>query len=159
MNPHSLQRTGKKRARHFGAPRLTIMVTAMLSGLTAPAQFSLDWSTLDGGGGTSGDGRYSLSGTIAQPDGSQPMTGGPYSLTGGFWVLPEIVHTEGAPTLLITKGAPGTVILSWAAAATGWKLQESPDLTSNWTDTPGGETTPVTVPAVPPRKFYRLDRR
>src|SRR5207237_460684 len=42
----------------------------------------------DGGGGTSTGGGYSLSGTIGQPDASSftsPMSGGNYSLVGGFW--------------------------------------------------------------------------
>jgi len=42
--------------------------------------------TIDGGGTTSATGgAYSMGGTIGQPDAGQTMTGGPYSLTGGFW--------------------------------------------------------------------------
>jgi len=50
--------------------------------------YAIDWHTIDGGGGTSTGGVYSVAGTIGQPDVSQqPMTGGNYSLTGGFWAL------------------------------------------------------------------------
>ena len=41
---------------------------------------------------------YSVSGTIGQHDAGGPMTGGNYSLTGGFWAL-YAVQTPGAPCL------------------------------------------------------------
>src|SRR5258705_2546512 len=54
----------------------------------ASAQYSIDWFTIDGGGGTSTGGVYSVSGTIGQPDANaQPMTAGNFSLVGGFWSL------------------------------------------------------------------------
>lgn len=46
--------------------------------------YTLDWWTVDGGGGSSQGGDYSLSGTIGQPD-AGAMQGGDYSLAGGFW--------------------------------------------------------------------------
>jgi len=46
--------------------------------------YDISWSTIDGGGGTSTGGNYSLSGTIGQPD-AGTMTGGDYALAGGFW--------------------------------------------------------------------------
>jgi len=58
--------------------------------------YSIDWYTIDGGGGTSTGGVYAVSGTIGQPDAGGPMTGGNYSLTGGFWSLIAAVQT-GAP--------------------------------------------------------------
>jgi hypothetical protein len=124
--------------------------------LCAPAQYPLDWSTVDGGGGTSTNGQYSLSGTLGQHDAGGPMTNGQYSVTGGFWVLPGAVQVEGAPVISIAKGAPGLAIVSWAPATPGWVLQESLNLTSGWTNSVSGATNPITVPAVPPRKFYRL---
>jgi hypothetical protein len=122
----------------------------------AHAQYSIDWSKIAGGGGTSTGGVYSVSGTIGQPDAGGPMTNGQYSVTGGFWVLPQAVPTEGAPTLTIAKGAPGFALISWSPATTNWVLQESLNLTSGWTNSVSGATNPVTVPALPPRKFYRL---
>jgi hypothetical protein len=54
--------------------------------------YDLSWNTIDGGGGTSSGGTYSLAGTIGQHDagpGSTGMSGGPpgsqYTLVGGFW--------------------------------------------------------------------------
>jgi hypothetical protein len=46
--------------------------------------YILDWSTIDGGGGTSSGGSYVLSGTIGQPDAAY-SAGGQYELLGGFW--------------------------------------------------------------------------
>ena len=42
-----------------------------------------------------------VSGTIGQPDASGAMTGGIYSLTGGFWAL-YAVRKSGARLLTIT---------------------------------------------------------
>ena len=47
--------------------------------------YDLSWSTIDGGGYTfSNGGGYSLGGTAGQPD-ADLLTGGGYSLAGGFW--------------------------------------------------------------------------
>ncbi len=53
----------------------------------ARAQFAIPWFTIDGGGGTSAGGIFSLSGTIGQCDAgpNSSMTGGTFSLDGGFW--------------------------------------------------------------------------
>ncbi|MCW5551284.1 MAG: DUF642 domain-containing protein [Verrucomicrobiae bacterium] len=50
--------------------------------------YTLDWHTI-GPGGTSTGGAYSLSGTIEQPGAGLTINGGMYSLTGGFWGVPE----------------------------------------------------------------------
>jgi hypothetical protein len=47
--------------------------------------YDLSWNTVDGGGHTfSTGGRYTLGGTIGQPD-AGALTGGGYTLGGGFW--------------------------------------------------------------------------
>ena len=53
--------------------------------ISARAQtFDLSWVSIDGGGGTSSGGAYSVSGTIGQPD-AGVLSGGNYTLVGGFW--------------------------------------------------------------------------
>jgi len=78
----------------------TILVLMMLSvvsvGVAVLGNYGIEWYTIDGGGpgapGFSTGGDFELSGTMGQPDARnhpQPMTGGRYRLTGGFWVIPE----------------------------------------------------------------------
>jgi hypothetical protein len=47
--------------------------------------FTMGWHTIDSGGGSSASGGFELSGTIGQHDARGLMTGGGFSLTGGFW--------------------------------------------------------------------------
>ena len=126
--------------------------------LPAQAQYSIDWHTLDGGGGTSTGGVYTVTGTIGQPD-AGAMAGGNFSLTGGFWAL-YAVQTPGAPFLSIVPATPGWARISWAPTnAPGFVLQVTPTLTpSAWTNAPSGATNPVVVPATLPARFYRLHK-
>lgn len=68
-------------ARH--TTTLTLAIGASLA-LAGP-QYSIPWSTIDGGGGTSSGGAYTLSGTVGQHDASGPLAGGVYTVTGGYW--------------------------------------------------------------------------
>lgn len=68
---------------------LLIVILLMLASIPVLAQtggvFDLTWSTVDGGGGTFSTGdSYSLGGSIGQPDAGY-MSGGVYTLSGGFW--------------------------------------------------------------------------
>ncbi len=137
---------------------LTVLLALWAASATANAQqYSIDWFTIDGGGGTSTGGVYSVSGTIGQPDAGGPMAGGNYSLTGGFWALPIGVPTAGSPTLLILRAAPGFATISWSPTTPGFVLQMSDNLTApSWSDAPSGAANPTTVPATLPSKFYRL---
>jgi len=120
--------------------------------------YSINWHTIDGGGGTSTGGVYFVSGTIGQPDAGGPMTNGPYSVTGGFWTLPTAIQMPGAPTLTIAAAAPGHATISWMPdTGTNWVLQQTAVLSpANWTHSPSGWTNPVVVPATLPQKFHRL---
>jgi hypothetical protein len=120
--------------------------------------YEINWSTIDGGGGTSTGGVYSLNGTIGQPDAGGPMTGGPYSLTGGFWSL-QAVQTPGAPLLTIQPAGAGQATILWTPDSPGWILQETPGFSpTNWVNSASGSTNPVTVPALGTSRFYRLHR-
>jgi hypothetical protein len=50
----------------------------------ASAQFGISRFTVDGGGGGSTGGAFALGGTAGQPDAGQ-MSGGSFTLAGGFW--------------------------------------------------------------------------
>ncbi len=65
---------------------IILAAAALLFSTTAGAQgFDLSWNTIDGGGATfSVGGAFSLGGTIGQPD-AGVMSGGQFTLIGGFW--------------------------------------------------------------------------
>jgi hypothetical protein len=108
------------------------LVLGLLTPVLALGQrYSIDWYKVSGGGGTSSGGAYSVTATIGQPDASSAMTGGNYSLTGGFWSMIRVVQTAGLPNLVISQ-AGGNVIISWPATG-GYTVQQSPNLaTGTW---------------------------
>lgn len=121
--------------------------------------YSINWYKIAGGGGTSSGGQYTVSGTIGQPDASPAMTGGNYSLTGGFWALISVVQTAGAPTLYISQSGK-TVSVYWQNVS-GWTLQQSGSLSpvnwtpnSSWTTSDGTNYLNLTSPSG--HLFFRL---
>lgn len=130
---------------------------------TASAQnYSLDWFSIDGGGGTSTGGPYGLDGTIGQPDAGF-MSGGAYSLAGGFWA----VTSAAVPPLLGIEPLPGGVRVFWPRSAAGFVLDETMALASSppataWTPVPvaayqtNSTHISITVPMPSGNRFYRL---
>jgi hypothetical protein len=82
---------------------LALLCALLVAGavLATPQAFDLPWWTVDGGGGTSAGGAYSLSGTIGQPDAGL-MSGGDYTLGGGFWGGGELQAAQSFVYLPIT---------------------------------------------------------
>jgi hypothetical protein len=75
--------------KHEAGILLTLVALFLLAGVVVHAQvgggYDLTWSTVDSGGATFSTGSgTSLGGTIGQPD-AGAMTGGAYTLEGGFW--------------------------------------------------------------------------
>jgi hypothetical protein len=130
--------------------------------ITSQAQpFSIDWYTMDGGGGTSTGGAFSLSGTIGQPDAGR-LSGGDFSLEGGFWAGATALQTPGSPFLHVSNSVSGVVVY-WERPATGFVLDETASLApSSWSQSPWPYQTNSThiFITVPPagHKFYRLRR-
>jgi hypothetical protein len=123
--------------------------------------YSIDWYKIAGGGGTSRGGQYSVSGTIGQPDAGGPMSGGGYTLTGGFWSMVAAVPTPGLPSLTITRSGH-SVIVSWPATGS-YALQQNITLTaaSGWTTSANAVTTAngtssITVAAPRGNLYFRL---
>jgi hypothetical protein len=134
-----------------------------LAALVIPIQaqpYSIPWYKISGGGGTSTGGIYSVSGTVGQPDASGPLTGGNYSLIGGFWSL-YAVQTPGAPVLSI-KLTNSTAMVYWSSPATGYNLQVNTNLaTTNWVTpleavTDNGIIKYIIVNPPTGNRFYRL---
>ena len=129
---------------------------------SARAQYSVDWHTIDGGGGTSTGGVYTVSGTIGQPDAGQ-MSGGTYTLSGGFWGIVATIQTEDAPWLTVAR-SNNSVVISWPLPATGWRLHATTNLIAGgslWTEIPptyqtNGPNLQFTEPLPAGNQFYRL---
>jgi len=139
------------------------IIPLLLAALTARAQpYSIDWYKVSGGGGmNSTGGAYQVSGTIGQHDAGGAMTGGGYSLTGGFWAL-YAVQTVGAPVLGIQLTTTNTALVYWPSPSTGFKLEVNTDLaTANWvtnsqTVTDNGTIRYIVVNPPAGNRFYRL---
>lgn len=126
--------------------------------------YSIDWYTIDGGGGTSTGGVYSVTGTIGQPD-AGTMSGGNFMLQGGFWGIISAVQTPGAPLLSIFHTTTNTVAVIWPSPSAGWNLQVNTNSVDslNWSNVSSGigdNGTTKTLIVNPPtgNRFYRLFR-
>jgi hypothetical protein len=142
--------------------KCSLIICVLAARIAFSQSYSIDWHTIDGGGGTSTNGQYSLSGTIGQPDANhQPMTGGNYSLTGGFWSL-FAVQTPGAPLLSIFLSSTNTAVVYWPSPSTGFTLLQNTNLgTTNWITTTNAVTDNGTIKFIivnPPagNRYYRL---
>ena len=62
---------------------ISFLIAIIICGQSA-GNYEIVWSTIDGGGGVSSGGPYTLTGTIGQPDAAY-STAGNYELLGGFW--------------------------------------------------------------------------
>jgi hypothetical protein len=104
---------------------VTIMKTIVLLLVlthTALAQYTIDWHTMDAGGGSGAAGSFAMQGTLGQPD---AFSGSAENVTliGGFWSLP--LDLLPALRIFIHKG---NVTLAWPNPSTGFVLQASPNL-------------------------------
>lgn len=137
------------------------VLAALLLPVTAPAQsYSVNWYKVSGGGGTSTNGTYSISGTIGQHDASGSMTGPGYAVTGGFWAI-YAVQTAGLPPLNIRWAGPNSAIVYWLNTGS-YSLKTNGNLNkTNWVNYGGTVTTlngTNSVTFTPPKGnlFFRL---
>jgi hypothetical protein len=114
-------------------PILLVSTVFLMSIFSSRAQYTIGWSTIDGGGGLTSGGAISLNGTVGQPD-AGAMSGGNFALSGGFWYGGSGPY----PALSIRLEAANTAILSWPNPSTGYVLQQTANM-----DTPGGGWTDV----------------
>ena len=135
---------------------------ATLMAPQATAQsYSIDWYKIAGGGGSSAGGSYQLSGTIGQPDAGNTLSGGNYSVTGGFWSLIAVVPMPGAPSLTIAWVGPTSVKISWPNTGS-YTLQLNNNLAgASWSSFGGsvssvGGTNSVTISPPVGNLFFRL---
>ena len=149
--------------------KLVSLLSLASLGLAFPLlgqSYNIDWFTIDGGGGSSSGGNYTINGTIGQSDAGQ-MSGGHYTLVGGFWGGITLLQTPGAP-LLAATAAGGGVVISWRKPAANYILEQTSALTATaagttWlqVDFPyqtNATHISITVPAPAANKVYRLRR-
>ncbi len=133
----------------------------LLPAVSLAQQYTIDWYKVAGGGGTSTNGQYVVSGTVGQHDAGGPLTGGRYSLSGGFWSIISVVQTTGAPMLSITQSG-NSVIVSWPdtgnyimqqrknlAAPIGW-------INSGYSITTNNGTNSIIITQPTGNLFFRL---
>ena len=136
-----------------------------MAGAGLAQEYSIGWYKVAGGGGTStgtnGASVYSVSGTVGQPDASGAMSGGSYSVTGGFWSLISVVETSGLPSLTIAH-AGNSVIVSWPNTGS-YTLQQNSNLaasagwtTSTYSITTNAGTNSITITPPTRNLFFRL---
>ena len=142
-----------------------LVVLSLAFGLPASGQtYSVDWYKISGGGGVSTGGTYQVSGTIGQTDASGALTGGQYSLTGGFWSLISVVQMPGVPNLRIVPNGANSVQILWPDAATNsYTLQQNANLalTGGWVTSGYGiasanGTNRITITPPVGNLFFRL---
>jgi hypothetical protein len=145
----------------FGFKGSMMIVCAVWFAGNAMAQsYSIDWYKIAGGGGTSTGGTYTVNGTIGQPDASGAVTGGGYSVTGGFWSLISVVQTVGLPNLVITH-AGNNVVVSWPNTGS-YTLQQNSNLaggswtTSGYSITTANGTNSIILNSPTGNLFFRL---
>ena len=143
---------------------LILMLSLFLTATGFAQQYSIDWHKIAGGGGASTGATYQVIGTIGQPDAGSAMTGGNYTVTGGFWSLIAAVQTPGAPLLKITRSGTSAVV-SWPSPATGWKLQQNISglNSADWSDVTDpmqddGTTKTLIVSLPTGTRYYRLSK-
>ena len=141
-----------------------LILTVLACERPALAQnYAITGSVIAGGGGTSTNGSYAISGTIGQVDAGPAMSGGSYAVEGGFWSIAIAIQTPGAPTLKV-KRVGSTLEISWTTTdTTGFLLEQTGSLsgTINWssvvtTPTVVNDENVVTVSDSSGFHFYRL---
>ena len=133
-----------------------LLILAAVS--SARAQFSIDWHTMDGGGGSGAAGSFEMHGTLGQPDVASGAAGN-VVFAGGYWSLLD----EPLPLLRIFR-FNRDIVLAWPNPSPGFGLQTSPDLVApSWTavaiePVKVGDELQVTWGPPDGQRFFRLSK-
>lgn len=139
---------------------LVLFFSLLIPAVGEAQSYSIDWYKVSGGGGSSAGGAYSVSATIGQHDSGGGMSGGNYSLVGGFWTITSLVQTAGGPALYV--GSSGSTVTVYWKNVPGWTLQQNSNLgdgngwaaSSGVTTANGTNYLSVTSPAG--NRFFRV---
>jgi hypothetical protein len=92
--------------------------TALVQPQQTSGQFDLSRNVIAGGGGSSTGGTLKIEGTIGQPAVGTTMSGGQFSLTGGFWQPLSGATPTPSPTPTPTPTpTPGAATIQFSAAS------------------------------------------
>jgi hypothetical protein len=141
--------------------KLVLLLSFLLPSVGFAQSYSIDWYKVAGGGGSSTGGTYRVSGTGGQHDAGGPMTGGSYSLTGGFWALIYVVQMPGTPNLTVRFVGPNSVVVSWPNTGGYTLLQNASVAGGSWTSsgysiTSANGTNSITITPPTGNLFFRL---
>ena len=162
--PRRRWRTGRFALPDRLAGTLAPPVWMLLFCLCASAQdYTNKWFTVNGGGQTSTNGMYTITGTVGQPD-AGVMRRGEYTVNGGFWGMIAVVQTPGAPLLTIRGAGSSSALVCWPYPSEGYGLQQCTNLiTATWVADASvrvqvGNEWQVTVSPPAGRRYYRLQK-
>ena len=149
--------------KHYTRTSCLVIATLLLALPKLHAQsYTIDWYKTAGGGGTSTGATYQVTGTVGQHDAGSAMSGGNYTVTGGFWSLLAVMQTPGAPLLTITHSG-SSVIVSWPVSPGGFTVQQNNNLANpaGWSGYVGtvstnNGVTSITVTPPAGNLFFRL---
>jgi hypothetical protein len=143
--------------------KIILSFSLLISACAFAGNFTVDQFSIDGGGGTSSGGTFSVTGTVGQPDAGE-MSGGSFGVEGGFWSLFAVELTPDAPELKITLTS-STAFLSWPIRPETYHLQTNPDIAdaNGWISVVQNPTTNNNILTVPVSKspgthYFRLKK-
>jgi hypothetical protein len=121
---------------------------------------TVDWFSVDAGGGASSSAQYRIASTIGQAD-AYLASSAQNDFLGGFWALDGAVPAP-TPRLNISMASPN-VLITWPSPATGFALQENSAIndTNGWQNvlqapSDNGGTRSVSLPLPAGPRFFRL---
>jgi hypothetical protein len=80
---------------------LPALILLLVSITLAQGGYDGSWWTVDGGGGQSSGGGYTLIGTSGQADAGALLSGGNYTLAGGFWGVGGLAQSPGGGSIYL----------------------------------------------------------
>jgi hypothetical protein len=147
-----------------------LLLGLLLHPVSVAQAYDIEWFKIAGGGGTSTDGFYTLSGTLGQSEAGVTMSGGIYSVTGGAQFESEGSDLPPAPLrivaiqLLNPGGTPELHIAMVGTPGRAFQLQFTPSLALaiTWSNlgalaiSPSEGRLEFVDPNPPGARFYRI---
>ncbi len=88
--------TLKHQAPAIAGHRTRWVLLVLLLSNASQAQYQMQRHSLNAGGGEASAGAYRLHGSLAQADAGEQLSGGTYTLNGGFWQRnSDLIFTNG----------------------------------------------------------------